>query len=354
VCSSLASLTDLQELSPPVWCSSRAGSRELCESAYVTWHSGGAPATTHLCVYDSAAAKCNSGEGVSCTPPSLYPPPPPSSATSPSPPPPAGGDIFIPDGGVKILDGGSGEMLACAMPGDEGLDVVGNEAVAAQCCTLASPPQCVRWLGTNDDAGCLSGKPPAAHTYEAAVRLCDALNLVLCTADALPDVQCAGTGCQYNKWPVWSAVPCSDSAVSPPPPPPPPPSSSTPPPPPEASPPPPQPLCFVDAPAGDDWCGFNHPGQAEYSQEEGDAWVKAFNENGNWLRSGTHGWRFCGFTRSDCEKACVAMGDCAELSVTKNGCCFPARSRCDGDSRQADSKLFSEVCPDSLPKAPPL
>ena len=75
---------------------------------------------------------------------------------------------------------------------------------------------------------------------------------------------------------------------------------------------------------------------------------------GNWQRSGTAGWRFCGFTRSECETACVGMGECAEMSIAGNGCCFPARSTCEGDQRKADTKLIAEVCPSNLPEPPPV
>jgi len=38
------------------------------------------------------------------------------------------------------------------------------------------------------------------------------------------------------------------------------------------------------------------------------------------------------------------MGDCAELSVTPNGCCFPATETCEGQQRPGDTKYSVEQC----------
>ena len=75
----------------------------------------------------------------------------------------------------------------------------------AQCCDRSdtSAAGCRRYVGTNDDAGCVAGDPPRPHTYAQAVSLCNSLGLGLC-ADA-----CAGQGCGYNPYPVWTSEPAS-------------------------------------------------------------------------------------------------------------------------------------------------
>lgn len=65
---------------------------------------------------------------------------------------------------------------------------------------------------------------------------------------------------------------------------------------------------------------------------------------GTWLNDGKNGWRFCGLTLEGCQEACVGMGDCAELSVASNLCCFPARTQCDGTRRPNDDKYYTSPC----------
>ena len=64
----------------------------------------------------------------------------------------------------------------------------------------------------------------------------------------------------------------------------------------------------------------------------------------DWANDGKNGWRFCGLTLEGCQEACIAMGDCAELSVASNGCCFPATSECEGTRRSNDDKYYTTAC----------
>ena len=41
-------------------------------------------------------------------------------------------------------------------------------------------------------------------------------------------------------------------------------------------------------------------------------------------------WRLCSSSLPNCKAACQRLGDCAEMSVASNGCCFPAASTCSG------------------------
>ena len=43
-----------------------------------------------------------------------------------------------------------------------------------------------------------------------------------------------------------------------------------------------------------------------------------------------HGWRLCGITSDECKAECIRMGGCVEIYMTRNGCCFPAKTRCSG------------------------
>ena len=98
-------------------------------------------------------------------------------------------------------------------------------------------------------------------------------------------------------------------------------------------------------------CKATHPGQADYTADSGAAF--ATDHSGDWGLDSKHGWRFCGLTLERCMEACVAMGGCAELSVALNGCCFPAKSTCDGQARSRDTKYQTAACDSSGPSPPP-
>merc|ERR1719382_1937374 len=132
-----------------------------------------------------------------------------------------------------------------------------------------------------------------------------------------------------------------------PPPPAPPPAILSPPQPSDGS-----PACFSNAPAGSHWCGATHPGQQGYDADSGAAMAAA--AGGNWQLNPTFGWHFCGLTLDECKDACVGMGGCAELLVVSaNGCCFPARSSCDGAKLPNEKKYVSDTCTIPPPPAPP-
>jgi len=75
-----------------------------------------------------------------------------------------------------------------------------------------------------------------------------------------------------------------------------------------------------------------------------------------WEKKGI-GWRFCGLSEDECKAACSAMGPCAEVVISGNGCCYPAASECVGTERSNDKKLVATSCeagppPSSAPPPP--
>ena len=164
-------------------------------------------------------------------------------------------------GGVQALDGGNSDFPTSTCVTDptttHANDNTGSsQPIAAQCCT--SSGTCKRWVGTNDEAGCVAGSNSdgviTATTYQEAAMICAISGLEMCTTN------CAGDGCAYNSRAVWTSLTCEaqpppplqPTPLSPPPPsppppttlptlPPPPPPSLPPPSPPPSSPPPPSP-----------------------------------------------------------------------------------------------------------------
>ena len=127
------------------------------------------------------------------------------------------------------------------------------------------------------------------------------------------------------------------------------PSTSPQPPSPSPSPPSPSPALSLAPPAsgsweladeGDHWCGASHPGQAGFTQESGQALAEQYGGSWAYSAKANNGWVFCEMSLEDCQAACIAMGDCAELSVTSNSCCFPATSVCEGGRRVNDDKYY--------------
>jgi len=104
--------------------------------------------------------------------------------------------------------------------------------------------------------------------------------------------------------------------------------------------------------AGSYWCNMHN--EDDYSIDDGKEIADYYNRSwtytdtdgsevvqggsANW-KLGSHGWRFCGLTLAQCQAACSTMGDCAELMVTSNGCCLPAKSRCNGTD-ETDGEKF--------------
>jgi len=84
--------------------------------------------------------------------------------------------------------------------------------IAAQCCARTTGT-CRRFpIG----GGCIAGpsgnqQPPITPmTYGENVAKCEALGLTMC------EQSCAGTGCYYNRHPVFTSIPCTEPPSSPP------------------------------------------------------------------------------------------------------------------------------------------
>jgi len=95
-------------------------------------------------------------------------------------------------------------------PGDEAVTTAPykRQEIATQCCTRSG--DCRRYIGDNDDDGCVSGRSFGSKgtpyveqlTYGEALERCRALDLVLCAQS------CEGMGCGYNAHPVFTSLPC--------------------------------------------------------------------------------------------------------------------------------------------------
>ena len=175
----------------------------------------------------------------------------------PPPPPPPLPPIELPEAGVLVVAGGAAvhHMASLCVKPDAAdtkeapTDGAGGalKPIATQCCEREAPHACRRRPATaSSDAECFGGVPGfglTGTTYAEAARTCYLAGLELCAQS------CANTGCGYNDYPVWTAMPCTLSPPMPPgqapefppmpsPPPPLPPSPLSPPPP---SPDPPRP-----------------------------------------------------------------------------------------------------------------
>ena len=179
-------------------------------------------------------------------PPGKAPRPPP-----PAPPPPPHSPITIPAGpagvgGIAIISGAAKNypdptedtpgLLTCLFVGDEGVTKLDPpnpqmeyQTFAAQCCTAgsgvegANPQEVCRRRPNSQGEPCYNnreccvagdgGDPPIEEfTYPEVVMFCDHLGLELC------EIACAGQGCDYDKYPVWTGLPCPYSGPFPPPP----------------------------------------------------------------------------------------------------------------------------------------
>jgi len=58
-------MTNLRELSPPLWCYELNGDPAACDEAYVDYKIDGV-VLADKCLYDNAEAKCMGTEGVFC------------------------------------------------------------------------------------------------------------------------------------------------------------------------------------------------------------------------------------------------------------------------------------------------
>jgi len=115
-----------------------------------------------------------------------------------------------------VLSGSTGEQLRCLQPGadDDTTSAIASDSVekniAVQCCEEGTSDDagCKRFIGS-DPEDCVAGVPPAAYTYKQAVAICAGRSLGLC------DRSCAGTGCKYNQYPVYTNKPCDTSTPIP-------------------------------------------------------------------------------------------------------------------------------------------
>jgi len=114
------------------------------------------------------------------------------------------------------------------------------------------------------------------------------------------------------------------------------------------SPAPPAPLCWQAS--GDHWCGSSHPGQQAYDADSGKAIAASLGGTVTWEKV-SPGWRFCGVTLDQCKDACIQLGDCAEVNMASNECCYPAQTACEGSQRPNDDKYLAVGC--SASAAPP-
>ena len=76
------------------------------------------------------------------------------------------------------------------------------------------------------------------------------------------------------------------------------------------------------APPGDLWCGASH-NQGEYTSDDGATLVGlGLIDSGNPRKFALRasGWRLCGASLEQCHQACVALGECGEMSVLPSGC----------------------------------
>ena len=114
----------------------------------------------------------------------------------------------LPPRGIKVLSGKTGEVLACVTsPLVFSLD--DGETIVAQCCTSdgpEGPDSCRRATTGKGDKVCVAGHAKRdgvqPTTYSEAYQLCAERNLRLCGQS------CKGTGCGYDRYPVWSRLEC--------------------------------------------------------------------------------------------------------------------------------------------------
>merc|ERR1719316_551958 len=142
------------------------------------------------------------------------PPFPPASPPSPLPPPPSAPVYPIPEGGVEVLDGLTGEALGCLLPDrDENTTTfkIGGvtKTIAAQCCltNITSRDACRRYIGTEDDDGCIGGKPARPFTWAENAAKCAQKGIELDLPLGMCAQDCGKKGCGYNKLPVFTNKP---------------------------------------------------------------------------------------------------------------------------------------------------
>ena len=85
---------------------------------------------------------------------------------------------------MEVLDGGKGNYPASTCVFDADTTVAHGAVIASMCCDPSDTSfndGCRRWVGADDDAGCVAGRsPPRPHTFAQTEALCQGLGLQLC------------------------------------------------------------------------------------------------------------------------------------------------------------------------------
>ena len=110
-------------------------------------------------------------------------------------------------------------------------------------------------------------------------------------------------------------------------------------------------IARVAAGPGDHWCGKTH-NENEYTSDDVDALVAMGHSASNFVFDSKNGWRLCQATLDECKQACETLGECAELNVAGNGCCFFGPTHCVGTERSNDQKYLVVACSPPPPSRP--
>ena len=110
---------------------------------------------------------------------------------------------------------------------------------------------------------------------------------------------------------------------------------------------------WVEADAGDYWCGKTH-NEGDYEASD-IARVADLGLGKMAFHAKTQsGWRICNTHYANCKRACDELFGCAEIVMTTNGkCCFLGSVHCEGNMRKRDVKYLKETTGCSPPAASP-
>ena len=161
--------------------------------------------------------------------------PPHTWSLPPTPPPPPAAPRLrqLPEGGVQVVDGGSGHFPAVTCVTDPAMEAVDDAPIAVQCCDLVSGDcrrhtagaaataaemelACVGGWGYENATTASQVEAPLVPSsggihrasFSRAVWECEQRGLRLCQQS------CAGQGCGYDELPVWTALPCPTTAAA--------------------------------------------------------------------------------------------------------------------------------------------
>ena len=187
---------DARELDAPKYCNQLPAT--VAGGCLAWFHTTRDPGSFKLCLEPAAGnSMCRASSRFECVTT-----PAPSPAPTPSP-------TWMPVSRM-VLDGGDDRFPAETCVSDPTATHAHGSVIGVQCCDLSSNglgdlfanEGCHRYFGTQDDAGCIAGRPARPLTYAEAVQVCEQLSLSLC------DRPCAGKGCGLNSHPVWSSMDC--------------------------------------------------------------------------------------------------------------------------------------------------